>query len=428
MRDRRVGRGGLAVGIALSAVLVACRPGEVPRAAPTPARLPSGASPLVRVGLVVDTAAIEVGSSQPFELRALDDDGQAPLQAPADERWTVRLARAGVEAVSNRGRSMRSAAGIGVRPESGTIEIGGRPYRGEAVLRGGRDGITAINVVDLEAYLLGVVPREIGKRPMADLEAVKAQAIAARTYAIGNLGVRENLGFDYFASVQDQVYGGALDEDSTATRAVLETRGEIVTYHGTPILAYYSSTCGGRTAAIEESWPWRAPLPYLRSVSDRIPGTDEHYCSTSNRFRWSTSWTRAQLLATLGQTLRAYTGASGLDIARVEDIRIQSTGESGRVTLQLTADSVRYTLRADSLRWVLRTPAGGGLNSSRIERIEVPPDGDGSGVAALTVHGGGWGHAIGMCQVGALGRARSGQTYDQILKTYYQGTEIRKLY
>ena len=89
-----------------------------------------------------------------------------------------------------------------------------------------------------------------------------------------------------------------------------ETDGEILTYNGAPILAYYSSTCGGQTAAIEDSWTNRQPLPYLRSVSDRIPGTDEYYCSTSNRFNWTTRWTRAQLLDVLGETLRAHTRAS----------------------------------------------------------------------------------------------------------------------
>jgi stage II sporulation protein D len=105
-----------------------------------------------------------------------------------------------------------------------------------------------------------------------------------------------------------------------------------------------------------------------------------------------------------------------------------SAGESGRATLRLTADSSNYTLRADSIRWVLRTPAGGGLNSSRIDSMAATPDSNGNGLSSLTVHGGGWGHAIGMCQMGALGRARAGQNYRQILRTYYTGSEISRLY
>jgi stage II sporulation protein D len=274
---------------------------------------------------------------------------------------------------------------------------------------------------------MGVVPREIGRRPAQEIEAVKAQAIAARTYAVGNMGGREALGFDFFASVMDQAYGGVPDEDSIATRAIRETRGEIVTYDGTPILAYYSSTCGGQTAAIDEAWPWRAPLPYLRSVSDRIPGTDDYYCATSNRFHWATTWTRAQLLSTLGATLREYTRTTGVQPGRVQNLEVLSRSASGRATLRLETNGNTYTLRADSLRWVLRTPIGGLLNSARIANIALHRAADGA-VDSLTIAGGGWGHGIGMCQVGALGRARAGQRYDQILRTYYPGTELERRY
>ncbi|HEX2168209.1 MAG TPA: SpoIID/LytB domain-containing protein, partial [Longimicrobiales bacterium] len=281
--------------------------------------------------------------------------------------------------------------------------------------------------VDLEQYLLGVVPREIGRLPAHMIEAMKAQAVAARTYAIGNLGGRESLGFDFYATVMDQVYGGVEDEDSIVSRAVRETAGEILTYNGTPILAYYSSTCGGRTAAIEDSWPHRQPLPYLRSVSDRIPGTDEFYCSTSNRFTWNTSWTRAGLLEVLSQTLRAHTRGAVQAVSRVDDVRIVDRNESGRATVQLTADGRDYTLRADSIRWVLQPEPGPAiLNSSLLHDMEAETGPD--GVESLEVHGGGWGHAIGMCQVGAMGRARAGQSYSEILRAYYTGVELRRLY
>jgi stage II sporulation protein D len=312
--------------------------------------------------------------------------------------------------------------------QAGALTISGRRYRGEALIvprSGGR--LSALNIVDLEAYLLGVVPREIGRLPASQIEATKAQAVAARTYAVGNLGGRESLGFDFFATVMDQVYGGIADEDSIVNRAVQETAGEIMTYNGQPILAYYSSTCGGSTAAIEDSWTGREPLPYLRSVSDRIPGTDEYYCSTSNRFTWNTSWTRAQLLAVLGQTLRTHTRGVVQTVSRVDDIRIVDRNTSERATVQLTADGREYTLRADSIRWVLRPQPGPAiLNSSRLYGLEAERGAD--GVESLAIHGGGWGHAIGMCQVGAMGRARAGHSYSEILRAYYTGVEVRRLY
>lgn len=381
--------------------------------------------PAVRVGIVVDTAQVEVGSTGPFDLVAAGNAGV--VTSAADESWAVSVGTDGGLEAGNGARSVSSRGPILIRPRAGgLVSINGRTFRGDALVRAASNGVTAVNLVDIEDYLLGVVPQEIGRRPAGELEAVKAQAVAARTYAIGNLGGRESLGFDYFASVQDQVYGGVSDEDPVATRAVRETRGQIVTYDGVPILAYYSSTCGGRTAAIEESWPWRGSIPYLRSVSDRVPGTDRYYCDASNRFRWSATWTRTQLLETLGATLREYTGAPIDPIARIGSFTL-TRNRSERATIAFDANGERYVIRSDSIRWVLRLPGGVGMNSSLIERIESEPD-TGDDVSTLTVLGRGWGHGIGMCQVGALGRARSGQRYTEILRAYYTGTEIRRLY
>jgi stage II sporulation protein D len=111
----------------------------------------------------------------------------------------------------------------------------------------------------------------------------------------------------------------------------------------------------------------------------------------------------------------------------VQNVDIRSRSRSGRATLRLRTDVRDIVLRADSIRWILRTSADGPiLNSSRIDSVAV--DTAGGIVEHLTVHGGGWGHGIGMCQVGALGRARAGQRYDEILRTYYTNTEIQKLY
>jgi stage II sporulation protein D len=417
---------------ALSATIVlvaACRPGEVPPA-PTPrpsAGLPAR-EPVVRVGITVDSTAAVVTAATPFEI--LDGD-RTLARSDANETWTVTATADGRLSASStagdridaRDRSLRV-----VTRDGGTVTIGGRPFRGEALLlprAGGR--VTAVNVVDLEDYLLGVVPREIGRRPAAEIEAIKAQAVAARTYAIGNLGGRDGLGFDFYSTVMDQVYGGLADEDSIVSRAVRETRGVILTHAGRPIIAYYSSTCGGQTAAIEDSWPWRAPQPYLKSVSDRIPGTDSAYCSTSSRYQWTTNWTRDQLLGVLGAALRAHTRGEVAGVQQVTDISVVETNSSGRVTMRLVADGREHTLRADSVRWVLRTPENNALlNSSRIYSARVE---DVNGViTGLEVRGGGWGHGIGMCQVGAMGRARAGQTHEQILTTYYTGTELRRVY
>jgi stage II sporulation protein D len=422
----------MAVALLVVAGAAACRPGE-PGQRPGPARpgaetgaLP-GREPVVRIGIVIDSETAQVGARGSHSLAIAG--GRTLAQGGAAETWMVRAGTAGLEASSASGQQIGPVDGIiRVRADDGVIMIGDRPYRGDVLIQargGGR--LTAINVLDLEAYLLGVVPREIGRLPARDIEAIKAQAVAARTYAVGNLGGRARLGFDFYATVQDQVYGGVLDEDTVVTRAVRETAGRILTYRGQPILAYYSSTCGGRTANIEDAWPWRSPLPYLRSVSDRIPGTEEDYCGFSNRYRWTATWTRAQLLAVLGRTLVAHKRAES-PVRRIESVAIAERSRSGTVSVDVHADGQAHRLRADSLRWVLRPESADGaiLNSARLHTVEATVHE--GGVEGLEVHGAGWGHAVGMCQVGAIGRARAGQRYEEILQAYYTDTQITRLY
>jgi stage II sporulation protein D len=417
--------------VVLAAGLAACTPGErgvTPPATPPPTTALPGAEPTIGVGITVDSAAVVVGATTAFEIRV--PGGDVLGRGRAGERWTFTADAEG--RVVGRGPSGATQPRTGslriVPAAAGGLTIGERQYRGEALVLARPNGrVTAVNVVDVEAYLLGVVPREIGRLSAELIEATKAQAVAARTYVIGNLGIRRNLGFDFHATVMDQVYGGMQDEDSVVNRAVRETRGEIATYNGTPILAYYSSTCGGSTANIEDSWPNRSPLPYLRAVSDRIPGTDRYYCDTSNRWNWTTRWTREQLLAVLGETLRAHTNGRVTSVRRIDNVRLADRNPSGRAIVELTADGQTHTLRADSVRWVMRPQPGPAiLNSSKLEAVEATVDG--GGVSALEIRGGGWGHAIGMCQVGAINRARAGQTHRQILQTYYTGAQLQRLY
>jgi stage II sporulation protein D len=420
----------LAAAIFITGCTVAGPPPGEPRPVDRPARLPDvaavpgmepGVEPGLRVGLLVDAETARLETTGPIEV--VDDAGRVRATAGRAGRWTARRVADGIEATGPAG-TLRTAGFLVLQPADGTtIQVEGRPYRGAVLLRPAATGVTVVNVLDVETYLLGVVPLEIGaNRPPEELEAVKAQAIAARTYAIRHLGRRSELGFDVYATVMDQAYGGAGAEDPVSTRAVRETRGEVIVHDGEPIEAFYHSTCGGHTAALEEVWPG-TPRAYLRSVSDAKPGGG-WYCETSNRFRWTERWDHQALTATLSRGLRERGVTTG-PVTRVEFMTLTGRTESGRAeALLLSTNAGQHRVRGDSIRWVLRPEPNRILNSAA---ITLQPTGNGE-VTALVVQGQGWGHGIGMCQVGAMGRAREGHSYRDILSAYYPGTEIARLY
>ena len=299
-------------------------------------------------------------------------------------------------------------------------------HRGDGLVRAtGPSRLTVVNRVEMEAYLLGVVPREIGRVGPERFEAAKAQAVAARTYAVRYLGRREAHGFDVFATVQDQVYGGIGDEYDLVSRAVRETEGEVLLHAGQPIEAYYHSTCAGHTAAIEEVWN-SAPVPYLRSVRDVDPRTGRAYDHFSSRFEWTQRWSAPELNRILAETL-ADSVRSGGRVGDLRDMRVLERTPSGRIArMRITTSANEFTVGGDRVRWILRTPDGPILNSSRFD-VEVIRDAAGN-PREVIARGGGWGHGIGMCQVGAMGRAEAGQNYRTILEAYYNGARVVKLY
>ncbi|HST61501.1 MAG TPA: SpoIID/LytB domain-containing protein [Longimicrobium sp.] len=390
-----------------------------------PSRPPVANATPVSVGLIIDTSTVEIGSAGDFSVHT--EDGREIGRLRGGQTALFRDAGSTVSLSSGGGGQV--AAG-GLRPPllvrstgDGTLTVRGQSYRGELRVQtapGG--GLTVVNRLDMETYLQGVVPREIGRFDLAIYEAIKAQAVAARTYAYTYLGRRAQQGFDVYATVEDQVYGGAGAENETVNRAVRETSGEIMAYNGRPITAYYHSTCAGYTAAIDEVWN-NAPVPYLVAVRDLDP-SGQAYDRASSRFNWTERWTHAELVGILNRTLAD--SLRGRRIERIEDMRVTQRTPSGRIrTLRLETDAGSFSLGKDRIRWILVPNRGGLLNSSK---FDVSLNRAGGRVSEIVATGGGWGHGIGMCQVGAMGRARAGQDYRTILGTYYPGTAIQKLY
>jgi stage II sporulation protein D len=307
----------------------------------------------------------------------------------------------------------------------GIVSVNGRRYRGELSLTRADTGLLVVNRVDMESYLRGVVPRELGVRGPAERAALEAQAVAARSYAVIRLH-NPSRAYDLVATTADQVYGGVDAENALADAAVAATEGLVLTYGGRIVNAPYSSTCGGSTAEPSEVWRSRNE-PFLQRVSDRIPGSDRFYCDVAPRFRWERSWRGDTLTAIVERYVRSYAQVPAGPVGSIRGVSVDGRTPSGRVAaINLETDRGRYRLQGNDIRYVLRSPGGELLNSTYFSpEIVAGPDGR---LLRLTIRGLGYGHGVGMCQWGAIGRARAGQDFRTILRTYFPGTNVARAY
>jgi stage II sporulation protein D len=385
--------------------------------------MPVGGDPAVRVGLAVGAGSVTVGGGA--ALTVTDPAGSHLWMIPAGEIWQASVAGSGF-VFASRGWTSGPLDAVTVTPTQPNtlIKVNGRMYRGSATLLRGGTGITAINRVGLESYLLGVVSAEMGRRGPGDEAALRAQAVVSRTYALRNMGRWKAQGFDLSASVNDQVYSGQGGETPEGRAAVAETRGRVLTYDGAPIEAFFYSTCGGHTADGYEVFRGAA-RPYLRSIPDQA-GNGSVYCSISPRYRWRAEWTGEALRSTLERNLPAVTGVRSTDVRTISNVRVTRRSSSGRVdqiAIGLAGPEVK--VEGPAIRQVMRLGSGEILKSTAFDLVATTA---GNRVTHLSVDGMGSGHGVGLCQWGAVGRARAGQGYEQILAAYFPGTRLERRY
>jgi stage II sporulation protein D len=400
-------------------------PAPPPPGAPATPPAPSGAGePVVRVGLVVGASSATIAG--PAGLSVSDPSGARLAEIPAGEVWRVTLRGTGLVATSPGGAAIAPSEVLELAspdPDA-LVQVNGRAYRGAITALRIGTGLTVVDRVRLESYLAGVVSAEMGRRSAVEQEALRAQAIVSRTYALRNLRRQSAQGFDLYASVSDQVYGGAGAETPEGREAVQVTRGQILTFGGAPIDAFFYSTCGGRTADGTEVFR-AADRPYLRSVADVAPD-GAVYCSISPRYRWHEEWTGEALRATLRRTLPATAGVPGGEIGEVRDVRVAARTASGRVgRLSIGLGGGDVEVEGPSVRRVLTSASGEILRSAA---FTLTVTGAGRRVTRLAVDGAGAGHGVGFCQWGAVGRSRAGQDHEQILAAYYPGAVLERLY
>lgn len=550
--------------------------------------------PTVRIGLGQNAATVTVRSSEEFRVQGQPARSArfAPILSGGDaadgtvvgrDRLRYRLS---VELDGNRFLFFPIGTHIRIQPPaSGTarLQANDRTYRGIIEVFGNaRNTLNFVNELPLEDYLLGVVPNELSPSTFGQLEALKAQAIAARTYIVKNMGQFRNEGYDICDTDACQVYMGAGTEDPLSSRAVIETLGIVATYNGQPINAFYSSTCGGRTESSEnifgEKFPYLVsvlcvykhpePKPFTAKRYDDfksavlqvagvsnygqlrqflgIPGTGEpsstnlpqlakylretfysgvkppsdldflveqeilpstgtiardevlyRMIERKGGFEWQQgvlmSWDGKTMMLAIGGRPTAFqlspdaaiffrmgeersaiaqgnwiggelfdfravngviqmavyrrnfmnatadrysrlalwqvhktkqeidTAFRPLNLGEIRGIRVLERGPSERlVSTEITGASGKASVRALRLRTLL------GLRDSLFYFDEERNSkGD---LIGITFFGTGWGHGVGMCQVGAYGMAMDGATYEEILKTYYTGIDLKKLY
>lgn len=350
--------------------------------------------------------------------------------------------------------------------------VGSRQYRGTiSVVNGQAKGLTAVNIVGMEDYLYGVVPGEMV--PSWPMEALKAQAVAARSMAIYQYNRHIKKGYNLVDTVASQVYKGVGIENTRTTQAVDETSGEVATYNGKIAETLYFSTSGGYTESAKDVWG--NEVPYLVAVSDDYETKPE-----------AAPWTRTITL----KEIQKCADNKGANIGKVEGVKIASRTSSGRVgRLDILGTSGTYSLTGEDVRNFFSGSNEGPLKSrmfnfslddntnNKVETItkevtvmsssdvintdlqdafvmslndikvlgkdkvvqgvdqitelttevktEVPSKQD-VVYGDITVYGEGFGHGVGMSQSGARGMAEEGYTYDEILAHYYTGIVIER--
>ena len=301
--------------------------------------------------------------------------------------------------------------------------------------------IDVISILDIETYLLGVVPSEIGVN--APLEALKSQAVCARSEAVKGLETGKYAGEHHLltADVYCQVYSGIGKINDAVRKAVTETKGEVLVYNDTVISAYYASNCGGHSENIENVWPERSgpkecwsghpdmdstidlDLTQAEDVREWIDSEPDAWCSpdsdtpewSKEHFRWTRSIRPEELSKAVAEKVE--------DVGLIYEMIPLERGVSGRIyDMLFIGDQGHCRLKGElNIRMLWESP----LKSScfvidKIGPVEKP--------VSFIIKGAGWGHGVGMCQTGAIAQANAGRSYDMILGHYFRGSVVQKKY
>jgi len=349
----------------------------------------------INVGIILNVSVFTTGSSKDFFISDSTDK-------------KLKLTRGNVKISCSQngicvGKYILSPP-LKIEPVNGVIFADSKPYKGYLVVKKFENKINIINVLSIEDYLKGVLPKETGSG--WSIEALKTQAIISRTYSIANLHKHSADGFDVCSTTHCQIYSGAEVEADLCNKAILETQCEVLTYEGKFAQTVFHANCGGYTEDPKYIWNWKYTPPYLKGVKCG-------YCSESPHTSWETSidekFIRKKILGSSNYNT---------NIERIENIKIKEKTPTGAAKeLEIFHSKGKFLMNAYQFRlavdaWQIKSHA---FNS-------IKTDG-----GKFYFKGNGWGHKVGLCQWGAKSMAEKGKTYKQILDHFYPGTKIEKV-
>ncbi|MDQ5987743.1 MAG: Cell division coordinator CpoB [Syntrophus sp. SKADARSKE-3] len=346
----------------------------------------------IRVLLLSGVRETRIEASSMLELDGMDEgEAQMPLT-------TVHIVCANGDILVNSKKIPREV--LIIKSVTGDLlRLNGAPYRGSLkVQKNPKGGVDVLNILPLEDYLYGVVPKEMS--PLWFPEALKAQAVAARTYALYVMEKSKGRDYDVLPTTASQVYGGFAVETERSNRAVDETRGTVLLYRNQPVLAYFHANSGGVTEDARQVWA--AEIPYLKSIQD-------HYSLKAP----GCTWKRTIDL----EDIRKALNKSKVDVGYIERIACEGITPSGRITKIRIVHGDKETVMSGNDFRVKIDPVL--IKSTSFTATHQGRE--------VSLEGKGYGHGVGMSQWGAYVMAREGHSFRDILQFYYQGVEITRL-
>ena len=344
----------------------------------------------VRVLVAEERTYLDLTVNGPVTLRSLPSGQIIRAGATGHLTATPTGFRLGKEEWAGRGFSIEPS-------EPRDLYLGDSRFRGSvSIFKAPNDLMYAVNRVDIEDYLYGVLHHEVAH--WWPMEALKAQAVAARTYAFYQMQVSKAGEYDVKSSTSSQVYGGSTKEHMRSNDAVDRTVGQVLTYQGKVFPAYFHATCAGMTAGAKELW--NIDLPPISG------GVRCDYCRLSPHYYW-----QARVpLSTIEEKLRQNNRLIG-QVLKIEPVTQTPSGRVG--SIKITGTLQEAVIAAKDFRvWI-----GGDLMKSTSFMMAVKED-------FVEFSGKGWGHGVGLCQWGALGQALLGNSYRHILGFYYPGAMV----